>query len=143
MRLVSQAVIIFIVFIAAVGCQDSNDSPNEPSITLDGLYEGVYQRIDGVSGENPIEISGRIDFAVDGDRYELKGSELNAPPFGCGSITGDNVVTMTDETRHTADFDWSLIVEGDFSVDFEDSKIVLERYDPERDRLVRLELQEN
>jgi len=47
-----------------------------------------------------------VSQAVAGGRYELKGSELYAPPFGRGTITGDDVITMSDETRHTADFDW-------------------------------------
>lgn len=43
---------------------------------------------------------------------------------------------------HTADFDWTLIIDGEFSVTTKDSTVVLEQYDAEHDRLVRLKLEE-
>jgi hypothetical protein len=141
MRLVTTTTFMLVVFASLAGCQDSGESPQVPATDLEGVYAGEYTRIDGCSGTAPATTSGRVRLVVDGDRYEIEGAERLAPPSGRGSIAVGRVVTLDDEGMHTADFDWTLILEGDFNVVREGPLVVLEQYDGARDRLVRLELE--
>jgi hypothetical protein len=124
------------------GCHDSNElqDPQDPDFVRN--YVGSYSRIDGYSDPDPLITSGSINLVVDGEHYRLEGSERYAPPGGCGRILIGDVTTFIDECVHTAEFDWSLVIDGDFSLDRDGSKLVLEQFDAEHDRLVRIEVEE-
>lgn len=143
MRYGSIALTVLLAFATAAVCQDAVDAPGDPRWPLEGAYTGVYTRIDGATGTNPTKTRGPVSVDIEGDTYVIEGVERYTPPYGRGRIHVDDRVTFHDEAFHTAEFDWTLIINGEFSLTWEDSTIVLEQYDPEKDRSVRLELREN
>jgi hypothetical protein len=52
-------------------------------------------------------------------------------------------MVLKDTVMHTAEFDWTLILNGEFSMTLDGSRLVLEQYDAQhgRQRILDLTLQ--
>jgi hypothetical protein len=121
-------------------CHASDDSPAAPQLLGDGVYSGVYTRVEHSTSGQPTTTSGGVNLSIEGDRYSIRGEIRYAPPSGSGLFIVGDVVTFTDDAFRTAEFDWTLIVNGEFGYDQNDSSVVLEQYDETHDRHVRIEL---
>ena len=75
--------------------------------------------------------------------YHCYGGGLN-PPSGGGiyHVTSDSII-LSDRVAHTADFDWTLILNGAFSIQFRTDSLIMKQNDTKflRYRYINLALQ--
>ncbi len=125
------------------GCHDTVDTPAGSSgVVINGDYSGAYTRVDGYSTANPTTVTGDVSLTVTDGHYQIAGKRY-APPSGCGTldvVPAGDAVTLDDQCYHTAEFDWTLILNGTFTLTRDGWKIILEQVDATHDRMVRLEL---
>lgn len=96
--------------VAFSACEkDSDDESNAPD-QLYGRYKGTFHR----TGTDSSEVN--IFFKSDG-KYEGSSSERNYPAICGGSFNLDgNRIEFTDSCSWTADFDWTLILDGNYTI---------------------------
>ena len=91
-----------------VACQKDND---EVIGNFDGLYSGTFQR----TGMDTTDVS--IEFFQNTFRGES--SRDKYPAICRGSFDLDNnSINLVDSCTWTADFDWSLILNGSYNISF-------------------------
>lgn len=103
----SLAAIALTVFLCAFNCEDAED------MRIDGTYTGEFQRIDP-KADYPVS---NVTLTFTNGRFEGTSSQPKYPAIckGTYSIDGDDV-TFKDECYWTAEFDWTLILSGEFKV---------------------------
>lgn len=119
--------LLFITILSAIitkGCNSNNDDPQNLPIA-DGLYSGIFTSTSstGVS-------KGDVTLEIKGNRFIASGNANRIPAGGSGTWSVDpdgKAISLQDENFWTADFDWSLIMSGDFSYSFNGSKLILTR----------------
>ena len=114
---------VFILVVSALlfSCSDSEDELNLPA--FEGTYEGTFtveylER--GDTFTNPVMVT------FNNGTYASTSGPNRTPAGGSGKFEmGTNSVTFDDENFWTADFDWNLILSGEYSVTETESKIIL------------------
>jgi len=99
--------LLFASFLFA--CKKSND--NNPG-ELHGRYRGTFNR----TGMDTAEVS---IYFKEGNSFEGTGGPLNYPAICGGHFqqTGNNL-SMDDTCTWTANFDWTLIFDGNYNINF-------------------------
>lgn len=121
------------------GCQIGN----EPSRTQDlqGVWEGTYTRTDHFGTDSALTQEGSATFRFTGTEYSCYGEEFYLPPGGAGNYRiSDSKIILTDLAGHTAEFDWSLILSGEFDYSFDGKNLTLTQHDTKRERFHRATL---
>ena len=129
-----------VLALVAMGCQSTGDQPFAPLPSLEGTFVGTYSITHGYSTGSPRTESGGVRLEIVGSHYNLIGERRYMPPSGCGTLHVAESVVFRDECPHTAEFDWTLIVSGDFSYSHAGDRIILGRFDRRLDRLQRFVL---
>jgi hypothetical protein len=96
-----------------------------------GDYVGTFS----IRSENGTTLSGLVTFRFHAGTYSCIPEKVYLPPSGGGSyrISG-NSLTFSDTVMHTAEFDWSLILNGDFTYSNDGNRITLTQNDIEHRR---------
>ncbi len=96
-----------------------------------GTYEGEFM----IRHEDGREEKGEIKLIIEGNEYEIISELMYLPPGGAGAIgIKKEKVTFRDTIPHTTEFDFSLIINGEYSLDKNVKGIILRQYDKERKR---------
>lgn len=117
MRSTLWGLFVYTIIGFVISCS-SDDVPKE----LEGTYEGIFtvEYNDGESISNPVEVSlinGKFTSSTGPNRY---------PAGGNGTYEVESAsITFVDEGFWTADFDWNLILNGNYSYSFSGSELVL------------------
>jgi len=91
--------------------------------------------------ENGTTQAGGAIFRFRTNTYSSTPEKLYLPPSGAGSYRlNGNTLTLTDTVPHTADFDRSLILNGDFTYFNDANKITLTQDDTKYRRYRTIEL---
>ena len=119
-----RAIIFIVTFTASallLSCDDSADELVMP--VLNGAYEGTFTveyLANGQTFSNPVTVN------FSGDSYSSTSEADRFPAGGNGTFEmGENSVTFSDENFWTADFDWNLILSGEYTVTETDTQIIL------------------
>ena len=119
-----RAIIFIVTFTASallLSCDDSADELVIP--VLNGAYEGTFTveyLANGQTFSNPVTVN------FSGDSYSSTSGADRFPAGGNGTFEmGENSVTFSDENFWTADFDWNLILSGEYTVTETDTQIIL------------------
>ena len=129
-------VIVVISLAFYSGCDDSG-------YTLpfrDGTYIGTFS----IRNQDGSEQSGGATFTFRDGSYSCIPEERYLPPSGAGSFAvHGTIVTLTDNVAHTAEFDWTLILNGDFVYAFDGKTLTLTQDDTKfhRFRTIKIALQ--
>jgi hypothetical protein len=109
----------------ALACSACSDAGPDPPL-LDGTYQGTFT----ITQENgPVE-SGTVRITFGGDGYSCTPEQRYLPPSGGGLfLLSGRTLTLKDTAVHTAEFDWTLILNGEFSFTFDGSRLLLEQQD--------------
>ena len=93
-----------------VSCEDGEDFP---LTKLEGTYAGTFQR---TVGNEPGGIA-QVSITFDGNSWSGQSDTPRYPAICNGSyqIYG-NIIKFENHCMFTADFDWSLILNGDFEI---------------------------
>jgi hypothetical protein len=115
----------------------------EEGITLP-LRNGTYVGTFSIKRDDGAVQAGGVTFTFRGNTYSCIPENLYLPPSGAGSYRlSGNTLTLTDTARHTAEFDWTLILNGDFTYSFDGNILTLIQDDIKyrRYRTIELRLQ--
>ena len=85
--------------------KDNSDTP-----VSEGKYKGTFT-VTYNSGKQ----SGRTTLVLENGKYSCTGNSDRIPAGGSGTYSFDNgKITFAEENMWTADFDWNLILEGQY-----------------------------
>lgn len=113
---------IFFVLIfsaAIIGCSDEGDSG-----AYDGIYTGTFYRMrDGVKGE-----TSSVTLNLLGNQYSGTSTTAKYPAIceGTLAVTG-NELEFTNTCMWTAEFDWTLILNGRFTATRDGNELILSK----------------
>jgi hypothetical protein len=100
----------FILVLATITSCKKND--NNQVIKLSGTYSGTFQRkVSGTGAVSNVSLS-FSDGTWNGESQVVKYPALNNGSF---SVNG-NKINFKNESVWTAEFDWSLILNGDYDI---------------------------
>jgi hypothetical protein len=102
-----------------ISCDDDTTDQPEP---IQGTYTGQFRRVSPTSDGRVTNVTLKLD-----DHSFSGESDLGRYPaicMGTYTITGDKI-NFTNECVWTADFDWTLILNGAFEIEQEGNELVL------------------
>ncbi|SRX72822.1 hypothetical protein [Aequorivita antarctica] len=103
-------ILIAILSLAFNSCK--NDDDNNENQNLNGNYSGTFtvEYLNGDTFTNPVTVS------FDGENnYQSSGDSENIPAGGSGTYEkGNSTIDFNDINIWTADFDWNLILGGEY-----------------------------
>lgn len=118
---ITLALSTLIGFILLSGCSESEEVPG--LIELSGTYEGTFTveySNGGLSQSNPVTVS------FSDNTFASTVGENRFPAGGSGKYElGVNSIIFTDDNIWTADFDWNLVLNGEYSVIVSENIITL------------------
>ena len=96
-------------------CTEEEITPN----AIKGTYEGTFT-------QQSTNETARVSIELGSSSFTGSTNLRNFPAIGTGafSIEGSQI-QFTNASFWTADFDWTLILEGKFSYEVEDDKLIL------------------
>ncbi len=107
----------FIILLAATAC---NDKDKIDDTNLNGTYTGTFtvQYSNGNSYSNPVTVT------LNHNQYTCSSAENRIPAGGSGGyyLEGGKIVFL-DENIWTADFDWNLILSGEYDLKFAENRL--------------------
>lgn len=87
----------------------------------DGTYKGTFTvtySCGTQSGQTPLELKN--------GKFSCSGNSNRIPAGGSGTFSSNNKkITFNDENVWTADFDWNLILSGQYDYTFEGKKLII------------------
>lgn len=103
------------------GCSENDAVPE--IIDLNGTYEGTFT-VEYLNGgqirSNPVTVT------FSDSTFTSTSGENRVPAGGSGKYeVGINSIIFTDENFWTADFDWNLILSGEYALNVSESVITL------------------
>ncbi|MDB5149760.1 MAG: hypothetical protein JWQ57_3780 [Mucilaginibacter sp.] len=110
----------FILLLATVVSSCKKNDNNQVS-NLSGTYAGTFQR--KVSGNGAVS-NVSLSFAADDWNGESQMAKYPALNHGTFSIAG-NKITFKNESVWTAEFDWSLILNGDYDINTSGNSVTI------------------
>ena len=92
---------------------------SEPDVNLEGTYQGTFIMTINLGTDSVFTSQGPITFEFSKTTYKCFGEKYLLPPGGAGKykITS-NQITLIDTAMHTAEFDHNLILNGDFTYQY-------------------------
>ena len=108
--------IIIASFFCLISCTEQEVRPE----TLTGEYTGTFR----VISENETT-QANVSFEVKHSSFSGKSAQANHPAIGLGSLVvrGDEL-HFTNAQYWTADFDWNLILDGQYQFQYADKQLV-------------------
>jgi hypothetical protein len=95
-------------------------------VGIDGKYTGTY----AITNAKGLTNAGSVIFTFEGSRYSCEPQNLYLPPAGGGTFARNGQsLRLKDTMAHTKEFDWTLILNGDFTLIFDGSHLVLQQDD--------------
>lgn len=106
--------ILAVVFI--MGAAGKCDTP-----LPDGAYTGTFKVV-----YDTATFTGLTTLRLDGDTYRCEGNDNRIPAGGSGTFAiRDNTIIFHDENMWTADFDWNLILQGEYHYTYDGRNLKL------------------
>jgi hypothetical protein len=96
----------------------------DTSTRLQGTFEGVFYRVrDNVKGE-----SSNVTLNFSGDDYSGVSSIAKYPALCEGKFApSSGQISFTNKCMWTADFDWTLILNGEFKIERSGDELILSK----------------
>ncbi|SNZ00850.1 hypothetical protein [Flagellimonas pacifica] len=117
----SKITVIFSILVVAffINCSKSeNDSPT----TLEGEYEGVFT----VKYGNDETLSNPVQVSLINGQFSSSTGANRLPAGGNGKYKVQNTtIEFNDENVWTADFDWNLILNGEYNYSLTENKLII------------------
>jgi len=125
-----------LILALCLGLLSCSDLSTEPT-SIDGTYRGTFTF---THGSGLVE-SGVVTISFVGGQYTCSPEQKYLPPSGSGLyVIVDDTLRLTDTAVHTAEFDWTLILNDSFSFQLDGSHVVLSQQDSEHQRHRRIDL---
>ena len=121
------------------GCQDNPTTSD--SVQIEGEYNGTFTITYHVGTDSARTETGAVEFSFDDGRYDVDGEQRYLPPRGGGKYTIGSSINLTDRELHTAEFDWSLILNGSFDYEMKENTLTMTQLREDRNRYREIVLQ--
>ncbi|WP_276364094.1 hypothetical protein [Daejeonella sp. H1SJ63] len=97
-------------------------------VVLDGSYKGFFYYIPA-GGTQITKSAEEVSVILNGKEYTSTGSTGRIPAGGTGkySVLSNNIVQFQDERVWTADFDWNMILNGNYRYEVKNDSLILTR----------------
>lgn len=106
--------IILSIVTLIMGCKKDNLN------IKDGTYKGTFT-VTYSSGTQ----TGQTTLELKNGKFTCSGNSNRIPAGGSGTFSSDNgKITFNDENGWTADFDWNLILNGNYDYTFDGKKLI-------------------
>jgi hypothetical protein len=115
--------LILSFILLAVVSANSCKKANEPVANLNGTYKGTFQR--KVSGAGDAA-NVTLNFSADKWNGQSQTAKYPALSEGTFSIKGDSI-SFKNESMWTAEFDWSLILNGGYQLKSSGKNLVISK----------------
>ena len=121
---------LFLLFIVAGAFLTSCEKDNIAD--LKGTYSGIFFYTNPVSSVAPPP-SGSASVTFNGSTYTSTGNANHIPAGGSGTfeITDSKTVKFQDTNVWTADFNWGLILNGEYQYQIKGDSLYLAKYSSE------------
>lgn len=97
-------------------------------VILDGTYKGFFYFIPPGGGQ-PTKSAEEISLSLSGNTYTSSAGTGRIPAGGSGKFMAqqNNKLQFTDEQVWTADFDWNMILNGNYRYELKSDSLILTR----------------
>ncbi len=114
-------ILIFISFFF-ISCEDDN----ETQLLQLGTYEGTYTVIFNYGTSESHTNYSETQLILGEGYYKITENTYITPPYSLGKyeLSSTNII-FQDTIIHTAEFDWSLIIHGEYQYEFEGNKLTM------------------
>lgn len=114
----------------------------DPISVVEGTYRGVYSITENYGTDSAYTLQGGIDFEFyGGNQYFYSGEKYRLPPGGTGTYNIHKTkMFLSDNTRCSADFDATLLLDGTFNYSFGGKKMILTQQNKKYGYYIKLEL---
>ena len=106
-----------------IGCEKSYENPGNNDFDLNGRFIGTFHRTGGETAN--------VSILFTGNSFEGESDKMKYPAICNGTFTvdkGDDKIAFDNACTWTADFDWTLILDGEYSfVVNEDQSLIISR----------------
>ena len=117
--------IVIVFLVALMACEAENLSS---SYWGDGNYVGTFFRGTPTSLPSPVH----VNIKIEGNKFEGEADgRIPAICRGTFQMKNDSTIQFTNECVFTADFDWTYILQGDFTMKVEEPFIYLTKRYPD------------
>jgi hypothetical protein len=138
MRNIVSILFCFLLILIIYGCNEAD--VNYGSL-ISGKYIGIYTLTENVGSNNTVDTKDSITFVFTESGYSYYAKNHFIPPGGAGKyIIDSKTFTLTDTVGHTADSDWTLILNGRFSYNILGKELTFSQYDTKYNRYYKLDL---
>jgi hypothetical protein len=118
MKTLFKLTLLSLAVFGILGCQCDDDLSKNPMV---GTYTGIFTA-NYSSGEQ----SGEVTLKLQEGRYTCIGNPDRIPAGGRGTYTvEEDKIIFIDENVWTADFDWNLILNGEYDYTFDGHKLII------------------
>ena len=115
MRTIYLKLTIFLIAILSYSCDKDDLNIKE------GTYKGTFT-VTYSSGTQ----TGQTTLELKNGKFSCSGNSNRIPAGGSGTYSLDNgKITFNDENFWTADFDWNLILSGQYDYSFNGNKLII------------------
>lgn len=106
-----------IILFGLISCNDQNITPNN----IEGAYEGTFSVIHPDDQQSNV-----VTLEFDNGTFKGESTNPNHPALGTGAfrLKGSGI-TFTNASFWTANFDWNLILEGEFIIESNGNQLQL------------------
>ncbi|MGB0524461.1 MAG: hypothetical protein ACPGJS_15930 [Flammeovirgaceae bacterium] len=106
-----------LLVIGLISCNEQDISPN----ALDGIYTGTFSVIQGNDTQ-----STSVELEFEHGTFHGTSAQKNHPAIGTGAFRLDSDgIEFTNASFWTGDFDWNLILNGDYQIKIDGQHIEL------------------
>ncbi|ALI99716.1 hypothetical protein [Rufibacter tibetensis] len=111
--------LILLLMFLSFSCFDKEDAP---TMLPEGTYTGIFMR----SSPTADYTSANVTLTLEGNSFSGTSDTRKYPAIGKGTykVEGDEI-TFDDQSFWTAEFDWSLILDGTFSISTANNQVIL------------------
>jgi hypothetical protein len=134
-----KTLILLFALILLHGCTDATMDISKTTPPDKGTYTGTFAFTEG-----GMTSSGGVTFLFTDTSYTCVPEKPFLPPAGGGAYSVEkNIITLTDHAPHTANFDWTLILNGDFEFTSEGTALTLTQADAQHNRFRKIEMKKS
>ena len=91
-----------------------------------GTYVGEYTAIFHYGTSEAFSNSGQTELTLSDDGYCITETTYVTPPASCCTYElNETTITFQDTIIHTAEFDWTLIIDGEYNYEFDGNHLVM------------------
>jgi len=121
-----------ITFFFLISCDNQNDFTAE---IIEGTYRGTYTVINNYASDHEDSESGSVELLLEHNNYMITPEVYLTPPNSIGKYTlATSSIIFQDTVEHTANFDWTLIIAGEYQYKLVEDNLELMQIDSENNR---------